>query len=203
MSAKFLRTLPLRPTAPVVQYPRRAFFSTTFRAMASNTVDTDFVTKINAAEKALTGQSDPFRGGPTARAQAHAGNPLTAQVIADIAEGERVITGPNQPVQKSGPTAIAQSILTQLSSSMDSSPASGKLDSDTISTITEKEKQLSGLDQPVKGGPTARAQQHAGEEITSQALHDITEGEKEVTGGERVKGGPTAAAQSELAHSKQ
>ena len=76
------------------------------------------------------------------------------------------------------------------------------LDSATISNITEKGKELTGDEKPVKGGPTARAQQHAGEPITSQALHDITEGEKKVTGGERVKGGPTSAAQSELGKSR-
>lgn len=52
------------------------------------------------------------------------------------------------------------------------------------------------------GGPTAQAQSHAKEPITSEALHDITEGEKKVTGGDRVKGGPTSAAQSELAKSR-
>ena len=40
-----------------------------------------------------------------------------------------------------------------------------------------------------------------GEKITSEALHDITEGEKKVAG-ERVKGGPTSAAQSELGKSR-
>ena len=77
------------------------------------------------------------------------------------------------------------------------------LDSNTISNITEREKGITGQDGPVKGGPTAKAQQHSGEPITSQALHDITEGEKKITGGERVKGGPTSAAQSALGKSRQ
>jgi len=76
------------------------------------------------------------------------------------------------------------------------------LDSSTISKITEAEKKITGNDQPAPGGPTARAQQHAGEPISSQALHDITEGEKQVSGGERVKGGPTSTAQSELGKSR-
>lgn len=59
-----------------------------------------------------------------------------------------------------------------------------------------------GTDAPVKGGPTAQAQKHAGETISSQTLHDITEGEKKIAG-DRVKGGPTATAQSELAKSRQ
>lgn len=72
------------------------------------------------------------------------------------------------------------------------------LTSDNISKITYAEKKLTGQDQPVKGGPTAQAQKHANEPITSQTLHDITEGEKKITGGERVKGGPTSTAQSIL-----
>jgi hypothetical protein len=74
----------------------------------------------------------------------------------------------------------------------------GKLDSSTISNITQAENEITGQVNPVKGGPTAQAQKHAGEPINSDALHDITEGEKKITGGERVKGGPTATAQSEL-----
>ena len=68
--------------------------------------------------------------------------------------------------------------------------------SETISKITEKEKEITGQAQPVKGGPTAQAQKHAGEDLNSAVISDITAGEKEITGGERVKGGPTSAAQS-------
>ena len=50
-------------------------------------------------------------------------------------------------------------------------------------------------------GSTAKAQQHAREPITSQALHDITDGEKKFVG-ERAKGGPTSTAQSESAKSR-
>lgn len=78
----------------------------------------------------------------------------------------------------------------------------GTLDSSTISKITDAEKKITGQDEPIKGGPTAQAQSRSGEPITSEALHDITEGEKKVTGGERVKGGPTSTAQSELAQSR-
>ena len=74
------------------------------------------------------------------------------------------------------------------------------MDSATISKITAAEKELTGKDGPVKGGQTAQAQKHAGESITSEALHDITEGEKTIAG-ERVGGGPTSTAQSELGKS--
>ena len=61
----------------------------------------------------------------------------------------------------------------------------------TISKIKAKEKEHTGQDGPVRRGPTAKAQRHAGEPITSQALHDITDSEKKFAGG-RVKGGPTS-----------
>ena len=73
-----------------------------------------------------------------------------------------------------------------------------KADSTTISQITEKEKEITGSDQPVKGGPTAQAQKHAGQDLDGNVISDITKGEKEITGGERVKGGPTSTAQSIL-----
>ena len=82
-----------------------------------------------------------------------------------------------------------------------SAPATGTFDSATISKITAAEKEITGADGPVKGGPTAQAQKHAGEKITSEALRDITEGEKKITG-ERTKGGPTSAAQSELGRAR-
>ena len=68
--------------------------------------------------------------------------------------------------------------------------------------MTDAEKSITNSDGPVQGGPTAQAQKHVGENISSEALHDITEGEKKITGGERVKGGPTSTAQSELAKSR-
>lgn len=114
-----------------------------------------------------------------------------------------MITGQESPVT-GGPTAIAQRILAQASgiSIGDAESHSGILDSETIAKINQKEKEITGLDDPVRRGPTARAQQHVGEPINSQALHDITEGEKNITGGERIKGGPTSTAQSELAKSR-
>ena len=78
----------------------------------------------------------------------------------------------------------------------------GKLDSSTISSINEAESEITGTREPVAGGPTAQAQRHANEPLNSQNLHDITTGEKKITGGERVKGGPTATAQSELGKSR-
>ena len=83
--------------------------------------------------------------------------------------------------------------------SMSPSNLSANLDSNNISKIAEAEKQITGQDNPVRGGPTAQAQSHAGQPINSEALRDITEGEKKITGQDRpVKGGPTAAAQSIL-----
>jgi hypothetical protein len=185
----------------------RAF--TTTRIMSVK-VDSNFISQITAAEKLITGKDEPTKGGPTAKAQQHAGQNLTSQVIHDITEGEKLLTGKAE-VMQGGPTSIAQSVLTSGSSTSgastsntgaNTSSASGKLDSETLSKITDAEKKLTGKDGPVPGGPTAQAQSHAKEPITSEALHDITEGEKKVTGGERVKGGPTSTAQSELAKSR-
>ncbi|BFZ61653.1 hypothetical protein YB2330_002726 [Saitoella coloradoensis] len=78
------------------------------------------------------------------------------------------------------------------------------MNSETISKITAAEKEITGEDHAVKGGPTARAQQHANKPITSQVLHDVTEGEKRVSGEDHaIKGGPTSVAQSELSGSRQ
>jgi hypothetical protein len=144
-------------------------------------------------------------------AQSHVGQELNSQIVHDITMGERKITGNDRPVQ-GGPTSVAQSILTgsrstntNNSTSNNSTPKAqhnGRLDSNTMSKITEKEKEITGANGPTRGGPTAQAQKHANEPITSEALHDITEGEKKITGGERVKGGPTSAAQSELGKSR-
>lgn len=171
-------------------------------------VDSHFISQITAAEKTITNSDEPFKGGPTAAAQSHVGNEVTSQVVHDITMGERKITGKDGPVQ-GGPTSVAQSFLsgsnstsTSTSSSTSNSQHSGRLDTETMRKITEKEKEITGQDRPVKKGPTAKAQQHAGEPITSEALHDITEGEKKITGGERVKGGPTSVAQSELGKSR-
>ncbi|KAF1832217.1 hypothetical protein BDW02DRAFT_590609 [Decorospora gaudefroyi] len=172
----------------------------------SVTVDANLISRITAAEKLITGSDEPAKGGPTAQAQSHIGQPLTASVVKDITAGENLITGSVNPT-KGGPTSVAQSLLTSESyentnSTAAGSSASGRLDSETLSKITEAEKKLTGEDGPVSGGPTANAQSHAKEPITSQALHDITEGEKKITGGERVKGGPTSTAQSELGKSR-
>lgn len=73
-----------------------------------------------------------------------------------------------------------------------------KVDSEVVSSITDKEKGITGQADPVKGGPTAQAQKHVGEDITGEVISDITQGEKKATGGERVTGGPTSQAQSIL-----
>ncbi|CBY00649.1 hypothetical protein IAQ61_011561 [Plenodomus lingam] len=203
---------------------------TTTRLLALK-VDSNFISQITAAEKALTNSDEPVKGGPTAKAQSHVGQELSAAIVSDITAGEKVITNSDEPVQ-GGPTSVAQSalvgghvrdvggekntsnsskILSDLSQNSSAASANanssagehtGKLDSSTLSKITDAEKKLTGQDGAVQGGPTAQAQKHANEPITSQALHDITEGEKKITGGERVKGGPTSTAQSELARSR-
>lgn len=75
--------------------------------------------------------------------------------------------------------------------------AANKLDSETISSITSAEKELTGAARPVKGGPTAQAQKHAKEPVNPSAVSDITQGEKKVTGQDApIAGGPAAMAQS-------
>ena len=234
MASKFLRPnrnfLLARPTARIPSSTPCAFrcgrqlandlsnhttrpFSLTTRN--SIKVDANFISQITAAEKQLTGSDEPVKNGPTAKAQSHVGQELTAQVIHDITEGEKTITGSDEPF-KGGPTAFAQSALVNSNRNNNSSSnnnnatttnrssarPSGTLDSTTLHNITQAEKQITGQSRPVADGPTAQAQSHAKEPITSQALHDITMGEKKITGGERIKGGPTATAQSELAKSR-
>jgi hypothetical protein len=209
MSSNTLRisrfTLPTRAFKPLVR--NRAFTTTRSTLIA---VDSDFLSQITAAEKLITKKDGPVQNGPTARAQAHVGSELTSKIIHDITLGERSITGQEGPVPD-GPTSIAQRFMSNNSTfansshtltSTSSTTTSGKLDSNIISRITEKEKKITGHDHAVKDGPTAKAQQHANEPITSEALHDITEGEKKVTGRERVKGGPTSVAQSALGKSR-
>ena len=59
--------------------------------------------------------------------------------------------------------------------------------------------EITGQVNPVKGGPTAQAQKHVGEQLNSQNISDITKGEKKITGQDQpVKDGPTSAAQSML-----
>lgn len=214
-STRFAAPTIARFTTPTSQ---RAF-STTLKM--SITIDSNLLSQITAAEKTLTNKDSPIPNGPTARAQKHVGQQLTAQIIHEITDAENDITGSERPT-KGGPTAIAQSILTNEggassnSSSNDSAsntnPNStssngpeqhtGTLDSSTLHKITEAEKEITRQERPVAGGPTAKAQQHAKEAITSEVLHDITEGEKKITGGERVRGGPTSRAQSELGKSR-
>lgn len=50
--------------------------------------------------------------GPSARAQAHANEPITSQVLHDITEGEKAITGANSAI-KNGPTSLTQAALSK------------------------------------------------------------------------------------------
>lgn len=49
-----------------------------------------------------------MKGGPTAQAQKHAGEPINASTLHDITEGEKAVAGDRV---KGGPTATAQSEL--------------------------------------------------------------------------------------------
>lgn len=209
-----MRTSILTRTAGVLALARSSRNATripaSFRVMSTK-LDAENISKITQKEKEVTRQEQPVKGGPTAQAQKHAGEGLGSKTISAITKGEKNITGGERV--KGGPTSTAQRILTiggntsdestTNTTSASSDPASGFLDSATISKITATEKSLTGSDNPTKGGPTSQAQKHLGEPITSEALHDITEGEKRVTGGERVKGGPTSTAQSELGRARQ
>jgi hypothetical protein len=218
MASKLLRltrfTAPL--TAPI-RHSTRTFSSSRLLAIK---VDSNLISRITAAEKQITNSDQPAQGGPTAAAQSHVGKELTSDVLHDITMAERKLTGKDGPIPR-GPTSVAQSAITasgglnnnsatskssnnnnNLAANASNAQHTGRLDTTTMRTITEKEMEITGQDGPVPGGPTAKAQQHAGEPITSEALHDITEGEKKITGGERVKGGPTSAAQSELGKSR-
>ncbi|KAL9107683.1 MAG: hypothetical protein Q9227_007490 [Pyrenula ochraceoflavens] len=170
-------------------------------------VESDTLHAVTEKEKELTGQSDPVKGGPTAQAQKHVGENINSETLHDITEGEKKVTGGERV--KGGPTSTMQSTLAKGAIPSDVDPssaqpsASGVMDSETISSVTAAEKEMTGEARPVKGGPTAQAQKHVGETITSEALHDITEGEKKVSGqAQPAAGGPTAAAQSELGKSR-
>lgn len=73
-------------------------------------LDSESISRINQAEKELTGQPHSVKGGPTAQAQKHAGEPINSQNLHDITEGEKLVTGADAAV-KGGPTATAQSEL--------------------------------------------------------------------------------------------
>lgn len=71
-------------------------------------LDGQTISEINAAESELTGQDAPVKGGPTAQAQKHANEPINADALHDITEGEKKVAGDRV---KGGPTATAQSEL--------------------------------------------------------------------------------------------
>lgn len=82
--------------------------------------------------------------------------------------------------------------------------ASRTVESDVISEITQKEKDLTGQVDPVKGGPTAQAQRHVHENLSDgTVVSDIAKGEEAIThSGAPVAGGPAAAAQSHAAQAR-
>ncbi len=153
------------------------------------------ISDITKGEKKITGQDQPVRGGPTSAAQSMlSGDQGGSTTTSTSASGV-------SPSSSSSSSGAARNASNSNGSNSNSSPASGVLDSATISKITAAEKQITGSDNPAKGGPTAQAQKHAGEPITSEALSDITAGEKKVAG-DRVRGGPTSTVQSELGRSR-
>jgi hypothetical protein len=167
-------------------------------------IDSQLADRVAQAEKKLKGSEAATGCGPSARLQPHHGKELTTEIIREVHEAEKELTKLDGPSQ-GGPVSVLQHVLTtgKLNGNDDNNSAhSGTLDSATLSKITAAEKKITGEDHAVKGGPTAKAQSHANEPITSEALHDITEGEKKITSGERIKGGPTSTAQSELAKSR-
>jgi len=71
------------------------------------------------------------------------------------------------------------------------------LNSNTISDITQKEKELTGQDAPVKGGAAAAAMSNANKPLTGDVVSDITRGEQNTHGGGGpIAGGAAATAQS-------
>lgn len=61
--------------------------------MANPTLNSENISKIHEAEKDITGSDNPARDGPTARAQANAGQPINSQTLSDITSGEKQISG--------------------------------------------------------------------------------------------------------------
>ena len=78
------------------------------------TVDDQIFSTIASKEKELTNESHVVESGPTAAAQNHQGEPLTGQVISDIAKGENRLH-PGQPTRAGGPVATAQSMAASVS----------------------------------------------------------------------------------------
>ena len=203
------RQAPLR----VSSISARSFHLTSTRPASDPILNSENISKITDAEKKITGSDEPVKGGPTAQAQSHVGETINSQTLHDITEGEKKITGGERV--KGGPTSKAQSILGQQrnenthgvnntnNNTSNSATPTGKLDSETISKITDAEKRITGFEDPVAGGPTAQAQKHIDGPIDSASLHDITEAEKKITGKDGpVKGGPTAAAMSQASQNR-
>ncbi|KAK6542889.1 hypothetical protein TWF694_006828 [Orbilia ellipsospora] len=185
----------------------------------SSHLDSPTISKVTAKEKEITGLDGPVAGGPTARAQQHANEPIASRVLHDITEGEKVVTGRTRTM-KGGPTAEVQSELAKAirtgevvppSRGVQSPKRDPILDPSNIAKIHAAEQKFTedletlGVTPvgAVVDGPTVAAQRHAGERIDGRVLHDITEGEKHLTGLNRpVKGGPSSVAQSIVGKSR-
>lgn len=82
--------------------------------------------------------------------------------------------------------------------------ANRTVESDIISEIAQKEKELTGQAEPVKGGPAAQAQSHVHEKLSGgSVVSDIAKGEESITHKRApVAGGPAAAAQSHASQAR-
>lgn len=103
-----------------------------------------------------------------------------------------------RPVSRSSRLQLSYSDVSSSGASLYRTMAS-KVDSNLMSKMTEEEKKITDQDNPVKGGPTAQAQKHANQPLTSEVIHDITKGEEKITGDPNpTQSGPTSTAQSIL-----
>ncbi|KAI5867863.1 hypothetical protein GGS23DRAFT_550428 [Durotheca rogersii] len=163
--------------------------------MASDrTVDSNILSKIAAREKRLAGEDGPTKDGPPAQAQKHAGENITGRIVSDIAQGENRATRGDVPIQ-GGPGALIQRLA---SPKVNPVPAhTARLGSHLISATTVAGERLTGQSRPVKGGLTAQAQRHAGEQVPRRNSHAITNDQQQVTGDDAVKRDPAATVQSE------
>lgn len=78
--------------------------------MSFPTLDGPTISNIAKKEKEITGKPRPVKGGPTAQAQKHSGEPITGETVAAVADGEKKVTGGSGP-RAGGPAAWVQGLL--------------------------------------------------------------------------------------------
>ncbi|KAK5217876.1 hypothetical protein LTR72_009047 [Exophiala xenobiotica] len=152
-------------------------------------LDSETISTITEKEKQLTGSDNPQKGGSTAQAQSHAGEPLNSDIISSITQGEKNIIGDRV---KGGPTATVQSILTKSNQG------------NTMANPTRPLLPLTVSFMVTQSPTSAKLRKHTGEPINAQVLSDITKGETSISGKDQpLPGGPTAQAQHDLAKSRE